>query len=77
MIQGKFSLDEEQARFVNRHGKYGFKDKSSLVRAALARFQEQLDRERLELSADLYAEVYEADSDLKDLTESALAGWPE
>ncbi|NKQ36098.1 MAG: hypothetical protein HF973_10850 [Chloroflexi bacterium] len=39
--------------------------------------QEKLDWEALEKSADLYAEVYAEDSELRELTEMALAEWPE
>ena len=57
--------------------KYGFKDKSSVIRKALKQFRKELERKSLEKSADLYAEIYEQDSELKKLTESALSGWPE
>ena len=37
----------------------------------------RLARERLEESARLYAEIYDEDEDLRQLTEAALEGWPE
>ena len=48
-----------------------------MVRAALARLQRILEEERLRESADLYAEVFEEDATLQELTDAAVAGWPE
>jgi hypothetical protein len=48
-----------------------------MVRAALLQLQKEVERRSLELSAELYAEVYEEDTDLQELTETALAEWPE
>jgi len=30
----------------------------------------------LQKSADLYAEIYEVDEEIRELTEAALTGWP-
>jgi hypothetical protein len=77
MGQAKFSVRETQKKFINRYKAHGFKDKSSLVRAALDHFQTALENEKLKESALLYAKVYIEDQELKALTESALPGWPE
>jgi len=77
MIQAKFTIEEAQASFLGAYQQFGFKDKSALVRAALTRFQAELERQRLIESAELYAELYSEDSELQRLTESALTGWPE
>lgn len=77
MQQTKFSLTPSLVKFLGNHKKYGFKDKSTMVRAALLKFQEEVERRSLELSAELYAEVYEEDAELQELTEAALAEWPE
>lgn len=77
MTQVKLSFRERQAKFLNNYQAYGFKDKGALVRAALDHFQTTIEKEDLEKSAALYAEIYAADPDLKSLTESALPGWPE
>ena len=77
MIQAKFTIDEVQATFLSDYRQFGFKDKSALVRAALERFQVELERQQLIESAELYAELYAEDADLQELTESALIGWPE
>ena len=76
MIQAKFSLKEDQIQFLELHRDYGFKDKSSLVRAALNLIKKELEVKELEASAQLYAEIYEEDQELKNLTESALTEWP-
>ena len=77
MLQAKISLKESQAQFLNEHKSLGFKNKSSLVRAALEYYREKLKNEHLKTSADLYAEIYTNDPELQDLTDSALDGWPE
>ena len=77
MLQTKFEVQESQSRFLDDYEHYGFKDRSSMLRAAIDLFKKELSRESLEASADLYAEVYSEDDDLKELTESALSGWPE
>lgn len=77
MPQAKFSIKEPQAEFLNHCKTYGFKDKSSMVREALNRFKRELEMENLKKSADLYAEIYETETELSELTESAIEGWPE
>lgn len=77
MQQVKISIEETQIGFLNDHGKYGFKDKSSMVRAALHRLRKEFELESLKESADLYAELYDSDADLRKLTDSAISGWPE
>lgn len=77
MLEQKFRLEEPQIEFLNHYQKYGFKDASEVVRAALERFQLELEAQDLEESADLYAAIYEQDEELQQLTESALVGWTE
>jgi Arc/MetJ-type ribon-helix-helix transcriptional regulator len=77
MQQAKFSLTPPLIDFLGSYKRYGFKDKSSMVRAALLHLQEEIEQESLKQSADLYAELYAEDSDLFDLTEAAVAEWPE
>jgi hypothetical protein len=77
MLQAKFSVKESQARFLSRYKDYGFKDKSTMLRAATDQLKKNLELEQLKQSADLYAEDYSDDNDLKELTETALDGWPE
>jgi hypothetical protein len=77
MIQAKFTIAEAQSRFLNQHKKYGFKDKSSVIRAALDRLQKEIVKEKLKMSADLYAEMYDEDKELRKLTETVISEWPE
>ena len=77
MQQAKFSLTLSLIEFLNNYKFYGFKDKSSMVRAALLGLKEELELQSLKQSANLYAEIYEEEVELQDLTEAAVAGWPE
>lgn len=77
MYQAKISLTEPLVEFLANYKTYGFKDKSAMVRTALARFRRELELQNLKESADLYTELYESDSELQELTETALDGWPE
>ena len=58
------------------HGVHCFKDRSSLVRAALDYLRKEIERQRLLESAKSYAEVYAADGELRGLTDQAITGWP-
>jgi len=77
MQQAKFSLTPGLSEFVASYAAYGFKDKSSMVQAALLRLKEEIERQELRESAEIYAAVYEENADLQELTENAIAGWPE
>jgi hypothetical protein len=77
MQQAKFSCQENQVEFLSNYKDYGFKDKSSMVRESLNLLKEKLEAQRLKESADLYAETYMEDPELKGLTDSAIQGWPE
>ena len=75
MVQAQFNLDESLWTFVQQSWQYGFQNQDELIRVALGKLQQEL--YSLEMSADLYAEVYAEDVDLQALTDSAIAGWPE
>lgn len=77
MHQAKFTLNEAHTAFLSLHKQYGFKDKSSMLRAAIEHYKSQLEQQKLQQSADLYAEVYEQDLELQDMTASGVDGWPE
>ena len=77
MKQAKISFSEEQIQFINKHSKLGFKDKSELVRKALSEFQKYIEKQQLAESAKLYEELYNSDSETKEITESAIIDWPE
>jgi hypothetical protein len=74
MPQAKFSLSPSQIEFINQFNKWGFADKSALVRAALDGLHARLAQQRRVESAQLYAEVYAEEEELRDLTEAALEG---
>lgn len=76
MQQAKISFDEDQILFINKYEELGFKDKSSLVRSAIKEYIRLTDRKKLIESARLYAEIYREDSDLQNLTNSAIEDWP-
>jgi len=76
MQQTKISFDEKQINFLNKYRELGFKDKSSLVRSAIQEFIRSVEKQKLTKSAKLYAEIYKEDSELRDLTNSAIKGWP-
>ncbi len=71
-----FTLDESQINFLQSCKKYGFKDASEVVRRAIELLELALEAEQLEESATLYAEIYEADTDLQKLAELGLEEWP-
>jgi len=77
MPQVKISVNEKQLNILNKHQSYGFKDKSSLIRKAIDYYIYQLEIIKLKKSADLYSEIYNNDTDLQELTKSALSEWPE
>ncbi|MBA4398031.1 MAG: hypothetical protein C0394_11710 [Syntrophus sp. (in: bacteria)] len=77
MQQAKFSCKENQIEFLSNYKNYGFEDKSAMVRESLNLLKEKLEAQRLRESADLYAEIYKEDSEIRELTSSALQGWPE
>lgn len=77
MLQAKFSVEETQAQFLNNFKVYGFKDKSSMLREAIEHFKKEVELESLIKSAKLYSEIYSEDDSLKELTGTALSGWPE
>ena len=75
MVQAQFNLDESLWTFVQQSWQYGFQNQDELIRVALGKLQQEL--YLLEMSADLYAEVYAEDADLQALTDSAIAVWTE
>lgn len=76
MVTARFSLTDEQLLLLSRHRELGFVDKSSLLRAALDQFRQQWRRDQVTRSAELYAELYEQDEELQQLTEQANQDWP-
>jgi hypothetical protein len=76
MPQAKFTLDRSHIDFIKQFKDLGFKDKSSIVRLALDKLAQELEQQDLERSADLYAELYQDDEELRQLTNAATIDWP-
>ncbi len=76
MQQAKISLNESQINFLDKYRELGFKDKSSLVRSAIEEYIRFIEKQKLVKSAELYAEIYKQDSELRELTNSAIEDWP-
>jgi hypothetical protein len=77
MIQAKFTLEQSHIDFLSQFKELGFKDKSSIVRMALEKLHQELEQQELIESAELYAQLYDEDQELRQLTDAAIVGWPE
>lgn len=77
MPQVKISINEKQLDFLNNYHSFGFKDKSSLVRKSIDHLRKELEIQKLKKSAELYSEIYSQDSELQEITNSALSEWPQ
>jgi hypothetical protein len=67
------TLTTEQSQILATYKELGFSNESELLNYAIMLFQKETQkRNELRLSADLYSEIYSNDTDLQDLTETAL-----
>jgi len=67
------TLTPEQSQILATYKELGFNNESELLNYAIMLFQKETQkRNELQLSADLYSEIYSTDYDLQDLTETAL-----
>ncbi|MCS6842917.1 MAG: hypothetical protein NZ528_01130 [Caldilineales bacterium] len=62
---------------MNAHEAIPTPDASESAQGAGQLPQEAPEQQRLRESAELYAELYEDDAELRSLTEAAIAGWPD
>jgi Arc/MetJ-type ribon-helix-helix transcriptional regulator len=76
MAQAKFTIEQSHIDFLEQFKDRGFKDKSEIVRLALDRLAQELERQELIQSADSYAELYREDEELQQLTNAASMSWP-
>ena len=76
MKQAKISFNESHISFLNKYLELGFKDKSSLVRSAIEEFIKSVEKQKLANSAEFNAKIYNDESELRDLTNSAIEDWP-
>ncbi len=77
MPETRFNITPELFELLDNYKLYGFNDMSAMVRAALIRFKEELELRNIRESAELYADVYKENSELHELTETAIQEWPE
>lgn len=71
------NIEAAQLHFLLHHKNYGFKDEAEMIKVALQKLQSELEAQDLEESAKLYAEIYEEDAELQELTETASADFRE
>ncbi|NEQ75120.1 MAG: hypothetical protein F6K23_19980 [Okeania sp. SIO2C9] len=71
------NIEEDQLHFLLHHKNYGFKDEAEMIKVALQKLQSELEAQDLQESAQLYAEIYEEDAELQELTETACAYFKE
>jgi hypothetical protein len=72
----KIRIQEEEAEFIENYAEYGFHNSDEMISRALELLKQELDMiKELELSADLYAEMYESDEETKEWTEASTQDW--
>ena len=71
------NIEEPQLNFLLHHKNYGFKDEEEMIKVALQKLQSELEAQDLEESAQLYAEIYEEDAELQELTKTACVDFRE
>jgi len=76
MIQTTINFNDSDLSFLNNFKQYGFENKSDLIRTALAYMKQKFAKNDLKESADLYAEIYNEDKEVQEMTKSAMSGWP-
>ncbi|MGB5592679.1 MAG: hypothetical protein WBM62_01420 [Crocosphaera sp.] len=72
-LELNFKLNESQADFLSHYQDYGFDSQSAMIQSALEKLKEEIEDKKLEESAKLYAEIYQEDQELQELTEAACA----
>lgn len=69
-------LEQQEQEFVNHYAELGFANPDEMIKKGLHLLKEELDHHaQLTQSADLYAELYGEDEELKEWTESATHDW--
>jgi len=68
-------VNSHATKFLDRCQEYGFREPSEVVITALQKLQLALEANKLPESATLYAEIYENDGELQELTEAGLEEW--
>ena len=73
MPQIKISLDDANVDFISKFREYGYTSKSAIVDDAVSKLHQELMNQALLESAELYQQVYQGDSELQELTDSAAS----
>ncbi|NJO91237.1 MAG: hypothetical protein HC831_21425 [Chloroflexia bacterium] len=72
----KIKIEENQIKFIKDYKNYGFKSQDELINYAIKFFEENYNlRKDLEISADLYTEIYLSDNESKEWIDSSLNDW--
>ena len=71
MPQVKVTLEGKAISFIDNHQKYGYSSRTELVRDAITRLQQELEKKELEESARIYQEIYDENAELQKLTDGA------
>jgi hypothetical protein len=62
----KIKIEESQIKFIKNYKNYGFKSQDELINYAIEFFKENYNLQKeLEISADLYTEIYLRDNESK------------
>ena len=76
ITEKSIAVDEVDVQFINEFGQHGFQNTAELLSRALLLLREELkQKQQLESSAKLYAEIYDADADSKQWVESSVEDW--
>ena len=71
-VERKVRIEENQNVFIQNFADFGFQNVDEMIGRALELLREELAfYERLELSAELYAEVYATDLETQEWTEAS------
>ena len=76
LIEKLIKLDQQEEEFINHYAELGFANPDEMIKKGLQLLKEEVDRyAHLTQSADIYAELYDQDEELKEWTESATQDW--
>lgn len=72
----KIKINKNQIKFIKNFKNYGFNSEDDLVNYAIEFFHKNVtSQNELELSAELYTELYNNDAESKEWIDSALNDW--
>ena len=73
MPQIKISLNDANLDFISNFRNYGCASKSAIIDDAVKKLHQKVSNKALLESAELYQQIYQSDSELQELTESAAS----